>query len=202
MVPAVYIIDDFLTDADAVRERALALTYTEKGNYPGRDSTERLPIDRLDDAVSAIMRQPLRAQWDQQFNHAKCRLTLASDDQLGGVHVDPSNLSGILYLSRAEDCAGGTEFFRHIRTGTDRVPMTPGELTALGYSSYGEMHRDIIVKEGHDRSKWERTMTVPMRFNRLVLLQPHYWHTSGAGFGNSVEDGRLVYLMFFARAPS
>ena len=61
---------------------------------------------------------------------------------------------------------------------------------------------DIIVKEGHDRSKWERTMTVPMRFNRLVLLQPHYWHTSGAGFGNSVEDGRLVYLMFFARAPS
>lgn len=39
-----------------------------------------------------------------------------------------------------------------------------------------------------------------MRFNRLVLLQPHYWHTSGIGFGNSVENGRLVYLTFFMRA--
>jgi hypothetical protein len=200
MVPAVYIIDDFLKDADAIRQRALALTYSVKGNYPGLDSVERLPIDHLDDAVSAIMRQPFRAQLDERFNHAKCRLTLASDDQVAGVHVDPSSLSGILYLSRPEDSAGGTEFFRHLRTGTDRVPMTAEELAALGYSSYGEMHRDIIVKEGHDRSKWERTMTVPMRFNRLVLLQPHYWHTSGAGFGDSVENGRLVYLMFFARA--
>jgi hypothetical protein len=42
-------------------------------------------------------------------------------------------------------------------------------------------------------------MTVPMRFNRLVLLQPHYWHTSGEAFGDSIENGRLVYLMFFMR---
>lgn len=200
MVPAVYIIDDFLRDAEAVRERALQLTYTIRGNFPGRDSVERLPIEHLDDAVSAIMRQQFRAQTGQEYSHARCRLTLASDDGIAGVHVDPSNLSAILYLSRPEDCGGGTEFFRHIRTGTDRVPMTAEELNALGYSSYGEMHRDIVVKEGRDRSKWERTMTVPMRFNRLVLLQPHYWHTSGPGFGDSVEDGRLVYLMFFKRA--
>lgn len=197
MVPAVYIIDDFLKDAEAIRARALSLTYTEKGNFPGRDSVERLSIDGLDELVSAIMRQRFHAQWHQDFAHARCRLTLASDDKVAGVHVDPSHLSGILYLSRPQDCAGGTEFFRHLRTGTDRVPMTPQELTGLGYSSYQEMHRDIVVKDGHDRSKWEQSMTVPMRFNRLVLLQPQYWHTSGLGFGDSVENGRLVYLMFF-----
>jgi hypothetical protein len=197
MVPAVYIIDDFLTDAEAIRARALGLTYSIQGNFPGRDSVERLPIDHLDNAVSAIMRQQFRAQTGEEYAHARCRLTLASDDGIPGVHVDPSNLSAILYLSRPEDCAGGTEFFRHIRTGTDRVPMSPDQLNALGYSSYGEMHRDIVVKEGRDRSKWQHTMTVPMRFNRLVLLQPHYWHTSGSGFGDSVENGRLVYLMFF-----
>jgi hypothetical protein len=38
-----------------------------------------------------------------------------------------------------------------------------------------------------------------MRFNRLVLLQPHYWPTSGEAFGDSIEKGRLVYLMFFMR---
>ena len=198
MVPAVYIIDDFLKDAEIVRQRALELTYTIKGNYPGRDSVERLAIDGLDDAVSAIMRQRFRAQTGEEFSHARCRLTLASDDQVAGVHVDPSNLSGILYLSRPEDCAGGTEFFRHRRTGTDHMPMSADELGRLGYASYKQMHRDLVVKEGHDRSKWEHSMTVPMRFNRLLLLQPHYWHTAGPGFGDNVVNGRLVYLMFFA----
>jgi len=49
-----------------------------------------------------------------------------------------------------------------------------------------------------DESAWETTMTVPMRFNRLVLLRPWLWHTAGRGFGDSLENGRLVYLMFFA----
>ncbi|MFQ5347644.1 MAG: hypothetical protein ACE5ED_07350 [Rhodothalassiaceae bacterium] len=40
-----------------------------------------------------------------------------------------------------------------------------------------------------------------MRFNRLVLLRPWLWHTAGPGFGNSLENGRLVYLMFYVRAP-
>ena len=80
--------------------------------------------------------------------------------------------------------------------------MTGEQLSAAGYSSYGEMHRDIIRKEGLDRSKWQHTMTVPMRFNRLVLLQPHYWHTAGPGFGDNVENGRLVYLMFFKSVAS
>ena len=64
-------------------------------------------------------------------------------------------------------------------------------------SSYKDMHRDTVLKEGLDRSKWQHTMTVPMRFNRLVLLQPQYWHTASPGFGDRVENGRLVYLMFF-----
>lgn len=200
MVPAVYIIDDFLPDPDAFRAKALRLTYEGRGNYPGRDSLERLAIDGLDEGISAIMRQRFRAQIGEEFSHSKCRLTLASDDQVAGVHVDPSHLSGILYLSRPEDCRGGTEFFRHIRTGTDRVPMRADDLESLGYSSYAEMHRDIVVNDGRDRSKWEQTMLVPMRFNRLILLQPHYWHTAGPGFGSSVENGRLVYLMFFAVA--
>lgn len=200
MVPAVYIIDDFLADADRLREQALRLTYAKTGNYPGRDSVERLPIAGLNELVSTIMRQPFRADWPADFAHAKCRLTLASDNKVAAVHADPSHLSGILYLSRSEDCRGGTDFFRHIRTGTDRVPMTKPELNAMGYSSYAEMTTDVLKKEGRDRSKWELTMSIPMRFNRLVLLQPQYWHTSGPGFGDSVVNGRLVYLMFFTCA--
>jgi hypothetical protein len=130
-------------------------------------------------------------------SHGKCRLTLASDDRLARIHVDPSFWSGILYFNRPEDCQGGTEFYRHIPTGTDRVPATIEGINAMGYASYPEMSAQILDRDAGDRSKWELTMTVPMRFNRLVLLRPWLWHTSGPGFGDSVENGRLVYLMFF-----
>jgi hypothetical protein len=41
-------------------------------------------------------------------------------------------------------------------------------------------------------------MTVPMRFNRLILLRPWLWHTAGMSFGTSNENCRLVQLFFFA----
>ena len=202
MVPAFIVIDDFLRKPEEVRAKALGLKYAVQGRYPGLNSTEKINIQGLDQAISAIVREPVRAPWTDDFSHGSCRIALASDDQPGRIHIDQSHWSGILYLSRPEDCQGGTEFFRHIRTGTDRVPMDSESLEAAGYSSYKELQHDILDKDALDRSKWELTTTIPMRFNRLVLLQPHYWHTSGPGFGDSLENGRLVYLMFFLRGPA
>ena len=85
------------------------------------------------------------------------------------------------------------------RTGTDHLPLTPEALSAAGYSSFDEFDADILQKDALDRSKWEQLFSVPMRYNRLILIQPHFWHTAGPGFGNGVENGRLVYLMFFNR---
>jgi len=62
------------------------------------------------------------------------------------------------------------------------------------------MHRDIIERDSVDDSQWEMTMRIPMRFNRLVLLRPWFWHTAGPAFGDRPENGRLVYLMFFEQA--
>jgi hypothetical protein len=199
MVPHLFVIDDFLRNAEAVRAEALSLSYAVGGRYPGLNSIETLKIEGLDQVISNIVREEVRAPWTKDFSHGHCRVALASDDQPGRIHIDQSHWSGILYLSRPEDCQGGTEFYRHIRTGTDRVPMDTESLKKIGYSSYEELQHDILDKDALDRSKWELTMTVPMRFNRLVLLQPHYWHTSGPGFGDSLENGRLIYVMFFLR---
>jgi hypothetical protein len=202
MVPHVFVIDDFLRNTEAVRAEALALRYGGQGRYPGLNSIETMKIAGLDEVVSSIVREPVHAPWDQDFSHGHCRIALAADARPGRIHIDQSHWSGILYLSRPEDCQGGTEFYRHIRTNADRVPMDAESLKATGYSSYEELQHDILDKDALDHSKWELTMTVPMRFNRLVLLQPHYWHTSGPGFGDSLENGRLVYLMFFMRGAA
>ena len=200
MLQFLWVIDDFLANAEQVREHALSLTYSRSGTYPGRGSVERLTIGGLDDAISAITRQRLSADWPDNHAHSTCRVTLARDEGDARIHVDPNYLSGILYLSRPEDCSGGTDFFRHKRTGTDRMPATLKGLQDMGYGSYSELEEDLIHKDGGDRSKWEQTMSVPMRFNRLVLLHPYYWHTAGPGFGDSLENGRLVYLLFYQRA--
>ena len=201
MFTTLMVVDDFLNNAEQLRARALQLTYPEQeGAFPGRNSVERIGIDGLDQAVSRLVGEPLVPVSPLQ-SHGKCRLTLGSDKGRAKVHIDNSHWSGILYLSRDEDSIGGTEFFRHIRTNSDRAPVHKEELAKRGYSSFDEMHADIIEKDSNDDSKWELTTRVPMRFNRLVLLRPWLWHTAGPGFGDTPENARLVYLMFFQSAP-
>lgn len=201
MIPHVIVIDDFLPNAQELRDRALKLNYTVEGRYPGLNSVEKVNVPGLDEVVSRLVYEPVRAPWTKDFSHGSCRVALAKDDQPARIHIDQSHWSGILYLTNPEDCQGGTEFYRHLPTGTDHVPLTPESLQAAGFSSYDELKREILEKDALDRSKWELTMTVPMRFNRLILLQPQYWHTAGESFGDSIENGRLVYLMFFLRGP-
>ena len=204
MIPHVIIIDDFLRDPHAMRNQALGLKYAVGGRYPGLNSTEKINIPQLNDIVSQLVYEPVRTPWTPDFSHGSCRVSLASHNQESQpprIHIDQSHWSGILYLSLPENCQGGTEFFRHIPTGTDHVPLTPEALKKTGYASYDDFRAQVLDKDALDRSKWELSMTVPMRFNRLVLLQAQYWHTSGPGFGDSLENGRLVYLMFFLRGP-
>jgi hypothetical protein len=201
MPTSLIIVDDFLDNAHELRSAALRLTYPDlQGAFPGRNSLERINLDRLVPRVSHLVGEPLGLLTPPQ-SHAKCRITLATDQGRAKVHIDQAYWSGILYLSRPEDCRGGTDFFRHRRTGTERAPLDERELHAMGFETMEQMHREIIERDSADDSQWERTMQVPMRFNRLVLLRPWLWHTAGEGFGDSLENGRLVYLMFFASAP-
>lgn len=194
------IVDDFLDNALELRSAALQLDYPpNEGSFPGRNSLQRINIGGLAEEASHILGEPLRPINPPQ-SHGKFRITLAADVGKAKVHTDPAHWSGILYLSRPEDCRGGTQFFRHKRTGTDEAPVTPEQLRAHGYSSFEEMHADIIEKDSLDDSAWEMIMEVPMRFNRLILLRPFLWHTAGPAFGNSLENGRLIYLLFFESA--
>jgi hypothetical protein len=193
------VLDDFLVDPEAFRANALKLNYDVRGPYPGRNSVEHTHIEGLERLVSQMVGERVQVPMPLQ-SHGSCRLTLEKHNaDPGRIQIDPTDWSGILYLNRPEDCHGGTEFFRHRESGLERVPRTEAELKRAGFASYDELKAKMREDEC-DRSKWELTMTVPMRFNRLILLQPHYWHTAGPGFGDSVENGRLVYLMFFRRA--
>jgi len=194
------VVDDFLDNAKALRESALRLTYpTVPGMYPGRNSLERIDLDGLSEEVSRLVGEPLVPMPPTQA-HGKCRIALAGDRGSANIHVDTAHWSGVLYLSRPEDCRGGTEFYRHLASNTECAPINDAQARQLGGSSAKQWIHDTLTRDTSDMSQWEMAMRVPMRFNRLILLRPWLWHTAGESFGTTMENGRLVYLMFFASA--
>lgn len=202
MPPSFIMIDDFLANPLELRRQALGLGYDDKdpaANYPGIVSSRALPIKGLDDHVSTLAGVRLTGAPDTLHGH--CRLTLKGDRGQSGVHVDPAFYSGILYLTPPQHCRGGTDFYRHRRTGLDAVPRTDDGIAAAGYGDVNALIEDVVNKDTRNPSRWERTFTAPMRFNRLILFSPWMFHNSAAGFGTGAADGRLVYLMFFAATP-
>ena len=123
MIPHLFVFDDFLRDPGKVRERALKFNYSVPGRFPGLNSVEKLRIDGLDETVSQLVHEQVRAPWTNDFSHGSCRLALAKDNKPGRIHIDQSHWSGLLYLTLDEHCQGGTEFFRHKRTRTDHLPV-------------------------------------------------------------------------------
>jgi len=201
MLPAFLFIDDFLADPIAARLAALALDYDpafKQGNYPGLLSTRPLLIPDLDEAVAKVIGRKVMPQ--PGTTHQHCRLTLAGDKGVSGVHIDPCFYSGILYLSLPEHCRGGTDFFRHRRTGLERAPTDMMGAMRAGYPDPNMLIEDVVNSDTLKPARWEKTFTAPMRFNRLILFSPWLFHNSARGFGNTPETGRLVHLMFFAAA--
>lgn len=201
MTPAFIMIDDFAADPLELRRQALALGYDDKpadANYPGTTSTQSLPIKGLDDYVSRLTGLALVGAPGTLHGH--CRLTLKNDRGKSGVHIDPAAYSGILYLTPPGHCRGGTDFYRHRRTGLDRVPTTAAGIHAAGYPDINRLVDDVVNRDTLKPSAWERSFTAPMRFNRLILFSPWMFHNGAAGFGSGPDDGRLAYLMFFTKA--
>jgi hypothetical protein len=201
MPPTFLMIDDFLANPHELRRQALNLGYSRQGkdgNYPGITSDRALPIPRLDDHVSRAIGAPVRAAPGTLHGH--CRLTLKSDRGLSGVHIDPAFFSGILYLSLPGQEQGGTDFYRHKRTGLERVPTTAEAILQAGYADVNDLIEEVVNQDTLKPARWERSFTAPMRFNRLILFSPWMFHNSRPGFGDTPETGRLVYLMFFAAA--
>ncbi|MDM7947136.1 MAG: DUF6445 family protein [Oceanibaculum nanhaiense] len=199
------IIDDFYTNPMEVREQALAMTYPKPEGavfYPGKNSRESMLPPETDRMFSQILHEPVVG--NRRMAHGRCRIALAGDPRPAEIHVDPNCVwAGIVYLTLPEHCQGGTEFYRHKEFGTERAPVSDEEAQRV----YGMPTRQtavdtIIGRDGNDLSKWEKILTLPMRFNRCVLFRPFLWHTSGIEFGTTPENGRLIQLLFFQASPA
>jgi len=203
MIRSFYIIDDFLGDPHQLRNLALQQEYPDYDElppFPGRNSKHPQIINGLDQKVSEIVGEPLVPA--PGTSYAKFRLALDGDKGTHSVHVDNAHWTAILFLTLPEHCQDGTHFFRHLPTNTDRAPYSKQEYAKYGATEIQELLDKTVNAHSNDPSKWEKTMTIPMRFNRMLLVRPQHWHDAGLSFGDTPENGRLVYLSFYNHAHS
>ncbi|WP_293840952.1 hypothetical protein [Sphingopyxis sp.] len=193
-------IDDFAADPHELRRQSLALgheTGDENANYPGIVSARALPVKGLDDDVPRVVGTPVIGAAGTRHGH--CRLTLKGDRGRSGVHIDPANTRA----SSTSDCPNiaGAAPISIVTAATDSTTSRP--------RAAASPPRDITTSTRWS-TRWSRVTvparragkkaSPPMRCNRPNLFSPWMFHNSAAGFGTTLADGRLVYLMFFAAA--
>lgn len=202
MFRSMIVIDDFFANPMHVREAALALDYPKLDKaqpYPGVTSKTPMLWAHADQMLSQIIGEPLRAK--SGFFHGHFRKAYAGDRGFGDIHIDPDTVwAGVLYLTLPEHCQGGTEFFRHKKYGTDGAPITPEQLKIYGETNSAKLVDRLTEVDGLDRNNWDHIMTLPMRFNRLILFRGWMWHTAGISFGDNDENCRLIQIFFLESA--
>jgi len=198
MMKSLIIVDDFLDDPHTLRNLGLAQRYPpfdELPPFPGRNSEHRQIINGFDQRISEIVGEKLVPTQGTSFG--KFRLALEGDKGTHSVHIDNAHWTCILYLTLPEDCQDGTHLFHHIPTSTDRAPYYRDEFHLYGAETQQQVLDNTTNAHSNDPSKWEKIMTIPMRFNRMIVMRPQHWHDAGVSFGDSPENGRLVYLSFY-----
>lgn len=177
--------DDFYPDPDAVRELALGKTYAEP---PA--GTPRLAVTAIcNETESKAMYERLapflpRAEANPVVGvNILFRYTLANAQKKIFCHVDGCSGAGIVYLSKPEDCAGGTTIYRHKATG-DEI--------------YNKQHRQLY--DFRNPEQWEVIEEVEMAYNRLVMYPGQLFHAiTPVFFGDRIDNARLTQNVFIYR---
>lgn len=195
MSQSLIIVDDFLPDPHQLRNAALKHDYPALAKlqpYPGRDSRHKQLINGYDDLISGIVGHRLEPA--EVNSHARFRLALDGEKGTESVHIDPVNWTVLLYLTLPEHCQDGTHLFRHKATNSDHAPYNEQQMLDMGFKSEDDFMTNLLAKDSNDPDAWEHLMTVPMRFNRLLIMRPQQYHDAGLSFGDKPENGRLIYI--------
>jgi hypothetical protein len=196
---SIVVIDDFYDNADEIRELALSLDYTRKpgAGYPGGEAIA--PGREWSD-----VRQRLRGHIDEPvdapcpktppFSQGKFRIATAvdADTRIDRVHVDVQRWSGVIYLSRNEDCEDGLALYRH--RPTRKVEWDEEWFQkhyGWVYSLPREQMRQAMIDYFRDPDMFEQIGLIPIAYNRAILLMAQVFHGTGAVFGMDKHTGRL-----------
>jgi hypothetical protein len=197
------VIDNFLPDPKAVRRQALATTIDITGGNPGLSSVN-IDVEKNMRHVGRVLK--IKPDYDHLKHIVLFRMTRGSDKVLfTDIHVDGRCYAGVCYLNLPRQCSGGVSFFKHKKTGMEEWPtrkQTSALIAAGKLPERVRKEKEAILyweEQGRDRTNWEQTIHVPMRFNRALFYNGNQFHTmsSWREFGETKSTARMTLVYFF-----
>ena len=171
------IIDDFLDDPDGIRKVVLDSgieCFDRVGYFTGKRTPSVDNIDYQNMIIEKLERVlPFKIKmWPLSFSFQLC---LDRDET--HLHLDPSDWTGVLYL-------------------TPNAPIDSGTLL---FKEDVELKKKLREDDVGGEMRAHVTSTLGNVYNRLVLLRgkeiPH--RSNIPGFGDCLENGRLTQVFFF-----
>ncbi|MEQ8955881.1 MAG: DUF6445 family protein [Pseudomonadales bacterium] len=199
MINRYIIVDDFYTDPDKLVEVALEAIKQEelpRGNYAGVMTTKAYLGEQHRDIFRQLTME--KSITSSTNANGKIRFTKADDPFRFHIHYDvdvETMWAGVVYLSKEHPETEGTCFWRHKRTGLEIAPNTVEGFAKYGWQNFEDL-RKFLETEGLDESLWEKTLSIPYKYNRLILFRPWLLHSPGPAFGDTLENCRVIQTLF------
>jgi len=170
------IMDDFLDDPDGIRKFVLnsKIPFDRVGYFTGKRTS---PVDNIDyqNMIIEKLERVLPFKIKMKPLSFPFQLCLAGDETT--LHLDPSDWTGVLYL-------------------TPNAPIDSGTLL---FKEDVELKKKLREDDVDGEVRAHVTSTLGNVYNRLVLLRgkeiPH--RSNIPGFGDCLENGRLTQVFFF-----
>ena len=193
------IVDDFYNNPDELVRVALNSLNEEdspSGNYAGVMTTEYfLGVESREVFKQLTLEPSINSSTNA---NGRLRFTRENDSFKFHIHYDVdmnTKWAGVIYLSKDHPKVEGTCFWKHKRTGLEVAPNTVEGFAKYGWSGFPDL-KEFLETEGLDESLWEKTLSIPYKYNRLVLFRPWLLHSPGPAFGNTLETSRVVQTIF------
>ncbi len=177
-----YVIDNFYTNPDQVREYALnSVEYVaDLRYYKGLRSTLAYRPPGVKESFESIIGQPITT-WEEYGYNGCFQICTAEDPQV--YHNDTQRWAAMIYLSPDAPAESGTRLHRSKITGARHVRDVSFENTFAG-GFYDSTKFDVVDHAGNI-------------YNRLVIMDAECIHSAGPYFGYNKPTGRLTHLFFF-----
>jgi hypothetical protein len=194
MMIRVQAFENFLPDAQAYRESLLAQPFYDIRHSDGETykHVSVRPPEEIAPHLEALLGKKV------SVDLCLARVNYAGEMPNNAVHTDEaySKYAYILYLTKPEDCRGGTAFWRHKKYGWLGFP-TDQEILRTGKSR--KRICDMLREDMNRLDAWEQIHVEEMRFNKLICYPCAQWHSRWPfeAFGSDKSDARLINVGFF-----
>ncbi|MDO9317512.1 MAG: DUF6445 family protein [Gammaproteobacteria bacterium] len=169
MINRYIIVDDFYSNPDElvrVALKSLKVEDSPSGNYAGVMTTDYFLGAESREVFQKLTLEPTVNSSTNA--NGRLRFTKENDSFKFHIHYDvdvDTKWAGVVYLSKNHPKTDGTNFWRHSRTGLEVAPNTPEGFAKYGWKNFHDL-KAFLEKEGLDESLWEKTLSIPYKYNR------------------------------------